>query len=202
MDKVKPLFAKWRQNESFYKYLEEIYTCIRSIPVVRPSIERRSLKPPRLLLPSSPGYIDTRSLFSHLAPRIHAVINCVDVWQIPAQSNNGSSSMNDLKRDLRHICKETRESEYVNELENSFKSIPNYNYRVACSENALIGRLDNFLHECSFELDTMQEVIYSQLSGSTVADDIAKSAGLSPRVSPIFLLRQLSRDHWSKLSPD
>ncbi|KAK0738067.1 hypothetical protein B0T18DRAFT_394422 [Schizothecium vesticola] len=206
MQKVQKLAWKARDSHAFFDYLDNMARIISHADLM-PDQARGNISESRILPTDKPRqtsrrFVDAGSLFlSSPAPRV----DCPRLKQIPAPSperedesqkrkENGCSLYPLLVR-LSKKALQSHQREYIQELRGSAES-----NILPCTTSS--GRADpNTLLQVAHDLvNKIRTTIDTALSGGSIAHEICLSAGVYPRLSPVFILGRLTGRHWGKLS--
>lgn len=206
MQKVQELAWKARDSHAFFDYLDHMARIIVNTDLV-PSQARENISESRIFPTDKPRqtskrFADADSLFlSCTAPRV--VYPRMD--QIPAPSpgnedesrkgKENESPISSLLVRLSAKASQSHQREYIQELRASAES-----NMVPCTSSS--GRSDpsTSLRAAQDRVSEIRAAIDTALRGGSIAHQICLSGGVYPRLSPVFILRRLTRGHWGKLS--
>jgi hypothetical protein len=108
-----------------------------------------------------------------------------------------------LFRKLRPGAKSLREKDYILDLYASCDSLALHGTTpqicVDMTQSELYGLVERYVHDCQHYLDDTSSLLQNLVR---TGDEIAAKIGQSPRISPIFWLRQLNRDRFDTLTED
>jgi hypothetical protein len=106
-----------------------------------------------------------------------------------------------LFRKLRPGAKSLREKDYLLDLYASCDSLALHRkpppIRADMTQSELCRLVERYVHDCQQYLDDTSSILQNHIH---TGDGIAVKIGQSPRVSPIFWLRQLNRDRFDTLT--
>lgn len=221
MNQIQPLFSSWFRNK---KYLDNIGSAIElssSFPVRRfpDASESRYIA-------SNPGWLD------YSRDPGYSTVGADDLFCVPAptlttpraetfqehliQIKNHRQTQPGTQELLHTLHKlsgsqDNHKGKYVQELEQSLRSFEAAN-ADSCSYAFSLGSnghgtgkdlFDSYLKACQDAVDSVQTEIYRELSlGDRVPARDSCTFPLWPRLTPLLLLEQLSRQQWRKLTKD
>lgn len=206
MQSVQELAWKARDSHAFFDYLDHMARIIGHTDLV-PGQARENISESRIFPTDKPRrtssrFVHANSLFlSCTAPLV--VYPRMD--QIPASSperedeprkgEENESPISSLLVRLSAKASQSHQREYIQELRSSTES-----NMVPCTSSSWRSDPNTFLRAAQDRVSEIRAAIDTALRGGSIAHQICLSAGVYPRLSPVFILRRLTRGHWGKLS--
>lgn len=200
---LKPKFKLWSDNLRFFQYLQQIAGTISPLLTQPAAIPGRALMAPSTGAARARAYISDDDLFAAKWPSL-PVAGFADVSRDLLRTNNNRKSKSKTNPQLVEMIKhlettthaQRHEEAYVKDLESSLQSLKAWK-KDHVVESYSQELLQDYWQNCKDYTDEVYNTLISALS--TSATSIAEDVSQWPRVSPMFLLQQLSRLRWSKL---
>ena len=213
MVKITPLFKTWTRNHELHAYLTSIVQAAANMPRSPHDFTVYSCTSQSSQKTAHMTHLSTNNLFTKTwAP----AISC----QVPDTMIGFHSQSAHIEEDRRHlyqprqplqslieslrvISKEPHETQYVEELQQSFESFQAVGRdepydQPTLDADVLLRRLQTNLSRCLKQVESFQEIIFSSFDhqGQHL---VPHSRHFCPRLSPVFLLQQLNKNHWPNL---
>ncbi|ORY67517.1 uncharacterized protein BCR38DRAFT_407490 [Pseudomassariella vexata] len=224
MPEIHGCFESWHKNLQLEEHLKVIISNLEKLTVDPYDVESYVTTETRLG-PAERGpvqtYIAGSDLFSHDAPTMKCKApSGFEDWCQPAASEthptnsvtnrSGDQDGGSLADSFQTVLDTLRvwaireyQHEYVNSLEASSQS-PTLEADPGAvlrnDKDLLRLSLEQHVHYCSSQAASFQADLFKHLRGSEDSLGIAFSSKCFPRISPIFLLEQLNRHNWGKLT--
>lgn len=207
MVKVRAVVDQAHRSEKFIDYLDRVVARMAAAPSMspggpprRPILDEPFNDPPA----SVTGFIDRCSLFKHPAPS--AVPSNPDPCPHPQTAidapEESHASLHQLIDDISQLEGPQRfQHSYIQELRRSADSFTTAQV-PALKVDADPGLLALNAEHLQKQTNGIRRNIKESLSGNSIASQISSAAGVYPRISPAFLLEQLSRARWPHLPQD
>lgn len=116
-------------------------------------------------------------------------------------SDQAEKRLTSLFRKLRLTAKSSREKDYILDLYESCDSLTlqetKFQIRVDMPQSELLRLVERNLDDCRQYLNEMSSLLQRLVK---TGNEIAAKIGQSPRISPMFWLRQLNRDRFNTLT--
>lgn len=210
MRDVQPLFEQWWRNDQFYQYLQRLEQALRMVPEMPLSPSQLTSTPPQRPLPEPRPLTTDANLFSHpppileQPPRLDFVADAIAFHE---QGTRGHGE--DLRPVIDRLAQTATHAfqrEYVTELRSSFARLAekHASQRRIKSGKHLSHILASHLFHCKQHLELICRQLGMKACGLASTAKERQSEALtynSPRASPRFFLRQLSRTSWPHLPP-
>ncbi|KAK3346903.1 hypothetical protein B0T25DRAFT_613574 [Lasiosphaeria hispida] len=197
-----------RRSDLFDNYLDQIITRLRQAPVMGEpgncSGDSTPCTPRKKPGPHKKGFIDALSLFSQPPPttirpepELFAKF-CVEVKATKQDHVQLSRLQEELSS---QVSLQPHQQSYVEELHLSSSSAAGHRscLRKDIDLSALQLELDGNLAQCRREANAIFEAIKQALKSDSLTHQLCGSAGLYPRISPLFLLERMTRAFWQQL---
>ncbi|KAJ6191961.1 hypothetical protein J3E72DRAFT_399452 [Bipolaris maydis] len=219
MSEVRRMFKTWYDNRGFYQYLENV-----SSTLARQSIARVRTKDNRVVdVPNDcegengSSFYTVKDIFNLEPPASFAVSSnstdlCLPMLPTPLRipteqqtmdegSDQAEKRLTSLFRKLRLTAKSSREKDYILDLYESCDSLTlqetKFQIRVDMPQSELLRLVERNLDDCRQYLNEMSSLLQRLVK---TGNEIAAKIGQSPRISPMFWLRQLNRDRFNTLT--
>ncbi|KAE8440778.1 hypothetical protein EG329_006578 [Mollisiaceae sp. DMI_Dod_QoI] len=209
IDIAKPKFKTWFDNHRYARYLEEISTALKrqSIsPLKHPSypISNKALDVPRR---QGRGFVSMDDILTFPAPHVLPCdTRCInDLISSCRDAKKPVPRLTTLIETLGSQTRSSYEESYVRDLKRSLSSLQDLGiqHKLQISENSINKDLVDHLSRTKECVHLINESISSALVSPQESERsaaIAADVKQWPRVSPIFLLQQLSHRRSQKLS--
>lgn len=202
MPLIKDAFNVWYNNSLLHAWLSELTMTLNSLPVSR--ISMSALQPRNVLSqPTSSGFVSEDDLFSKPAPALPRKPRAVLAAEDPSAMSPHTSPEPRLRGLITKMKSNGNQSkyelDYVRDLAQSLQALRSKQMTYVNTTDIQEQRLSAYLDECrNYVEDLFQTIVcaFTSLAKEKTAYEIAHT----PRVSPSFLLQQLSRHRWSKIS--
>ncbi|KAK8069035.1 hypothetical protein PG994_005651 [Apiospora phragmitis] len=207
MSEVDSCFQSWMRNQSFHAYLKSIAGIVVKIPQspLPPIPCEFSFHP--LPVASQTAHIISTKLFTSKAPgltckALDTLEDCRFRSSRPEQADGHDDLSHQTSRplieSLQGIVKEPHDAQYLDELRMSFDSYQTITRDVSCSKftvdnDALSERLQTNLRLCLEQAQNFKAIILACLE-SDEKSIMPHSRLFFPRLSPVFILQQLSKN--------
>ncbi|KAK8131570.1 hypothetical protein PG984_008008 [Apiospora sp. TS-2023a] len=209
MSGIRELFQSWIRNQEFNAYLNAIVDAAIRLPIspYRVVICKFSFQLPDMV--PQAAHVTTSDLFLEEAPEIRcqapfklddlrlrwARHRNVNIHDDPSQPTSRS-----LIEPLQLMAKDPYEKQYVEELEKSFENYEatGKRKRFILDPDTVWKKLQTNLRRCNQEVELFHTTIY-EIFERQANRLIPHSRHFFPRLSPVFILQQLNRNHWSGL---
>ncbi|CAK3844903.1 Hypothetical predicted protein [Lecanosticta acicola] len=205
MEAIKARFGTWYDNSLLFDYSEDMQRAVERLDskiISLPSVKMKLPAPQ----PSLSGFFAEENLFSAPPPLLPDSGSFVG---IPDESSQATAQkamvplLTPFVGALRsNVSSSTYEKDYVRDLEESLDAlILRHDAEALARVDIAQATLEAHLAQCSIHVDAVYSKIAESMC-STARAKAARQVQQSPRLSPSFLLKQLSKDHWRKLSKD
>lgn len=206
MQRLQHLAEMCRRSETFCFYLHDLADLVKSAARL-PDRHRDNISDPRTLPVDKPRctnkrFVGANSLFSlYQAPQVGRP-TLEQISATDPEAKNEAVEGDEKGRPLSSLlgrlvgkASQSHQIEYIEELRRSAESyiVPSAVLPSRDEHDAAPRDPHHLAHEIRTAIDTV-------LSGGSIADEICLSAGMYPRLSPVFILDRLTRTHWGKLS--
>ncbi|KAL5371982.1 hypothetical protein PMIN02_012711, partial [Paraphaeosphaeria minitans] len=204
MPRIREQFNTWYDNSLLYDYLLQLVQASARLPTSRINIPA-SLKCNPPVGVSRSGFVSEVDLFHMPAPTLpykpEPMLVTEDQSTVSIHMTSGLrlKALIDKMRSTWAQSKYARD--YTDDLEKSLQALVSKKTAGAKTANTEQHQLSVHLEECRQYLKCLFRTIVRALT-SRAKEKTAYDISHSPRVSPVFLLRQLSRHRWSRLSLD
>ncbi|KAI1674179.1 DUF3638 containing protein [Pyrenophora tritici-repentis] len=209
MPRVRRMFKSWYDNRCFYQYLQnvsdtlarQIVDCVGTKDIHVVDVQEHS------------GEINEFSFYGIKDVfKLEATDSCLPMspppLQIPTEeqtmdegSHQARTRLMSLFQKLRVNAKSSREKEYISELDRSCKSLAlqetRFQISADISKRDLLVLLERYLEDRRRLFDDMTSLLQRFVQSG---DEFAAKICQSPRICPIFWLRQLNRDCFDMLT--
>ncbi|KUJ21678.1 uncharacterized protein LY89DRAFT_637548 [Mollisia scopiformis] len=202
---AKPRFKVWFENRRYLKYLEDISTVlsVQSVkPVPRPSYVKK-VPTPSLQSEQYQRFVSTDTIFSCSAPQLPQ-LNKTSITGLVAHYPEAKLEvplLNILLESLEQSTTSNYEENYAKALRGSLGSLQGFENRLHLQLDRGVrkARLSDYLISCRVHVQQVFDAIICCLASSnnSISMSLAIEVNQWPRLSPIFLLRQLNRKRWS-----
>ena len=206
MPRVRARVEMARRSEEFHKYLNSLSGKLSSTDIMESSNLPAVPSTCRTIRASSrPGFISAMSLFSRPAPNFDRPrlelfsALCVEV-QGSEQRHLHLSALVDELSGVGGL--QGHQTSYIDELRRSMASPAVSKRKMAVPKDNLTIRpvLDQNLQHAREGYESISHSLGLALAASSIAHQICENAGFSPRISPIFFLKHLSKPLWTQFS--
>ena len=212
MGGIRKLFRSWVRNKQFRSYINSIVnTAVRS-PLSPHHVIESGFTYHLLSMASPAAHVMASDLFSEPAPRISCQppFQESDLQLRSTRPDSGDGHTNwalqtsrPLIESLRSMAKGLYELQYVEELENSFESFQAVRggeslVQLTFDPDTVSRRLRHNLQRCTQEVDYFQSIIFDSFERQANRL-IPHSKHFFPRISPVFLLQRLNKNHCPNL---
>lgn len=214
LQESKVLFKVWFENSQFQQYIGRINTTLKQQQISPIRIPPYSILTPAYSLRSRQGFISIDDLFDCSFPFVPLFRS--DSAPHLLSSITGSSEtisrLSTLLGDFEAQSRSNFERNYVKDLHDSQLSLRDreQGYSLLSDKEEIKEILSEHLETCRDHAKKVYEAIISaftspiQSNASTIWAQgfpaIAATAQQWPRLSPVFLLQQLARGRWEKIS--
>ncbi|KAK3317279.1 hypothetical protein B0T19DRAFT_389380 [Cercophora scortea] len=215
MEHYQQKLALARRSEQFSLYLDQLAQEMRSAGTltsqtteVESEGEAENAEPttisPILNEGSRRGFIDADSIFSRKAPStdLPNPERFLDLILDVREASEDQAGLNSLLEELSHLPNlQPHQLSYIEELRSSSKSpaIPRKRVNEAPYIQSLLRKHQT---QCRGAVHAIRHAIDEALKWQSVGESVSDGAGLFPRISPVFLLRRLTKDLWETVSRD
>ncbi|KAK8014088.1 hypothetical protein PG990_007384 [Apiospora arundinis] len=214
MGVIGELFQSWVRNQQFNNYLIDVVDAAAGLSLSPQVTAACNFSYHVLPVESSAAHVKASDLFSEAAPRISCQppfgrddLLLRSAWPENGDRHGNSSpqTSESLIESLRSMAKDTYELEYVQELKDGFKSYQEIESdeslkRLTLDPETVLDRLQDNLYVCKQEVEFNYRLIYKSFSRQANRL-IPHSKHFFPRLSPVFILQRLNKNHWPNL-PD
>jgi hypothetical protein len=214
MKDCKALFKAWFENDQFLQYIRRINTTLEQQQVSPLYIPQYSFITPAYSLRSRQGFISIDDLFDCSFPfvPIFRPENAPDLLSPITGSSETTSRLSTLLCVFEARSRSNFERNYAKDLRDSQLSLRNCGpgYNLLSNEEEIKEILSEHLETCKDHAKKVYEAIISAFTSPTQSNasavwaqgfpTIAATARQWPRLSPVFLLQQLARGRWEKIS--
>ncbi|KAL2186630.1 hypothetical protein L209DRAFT_711026 [Thermothelomyces heterothallicus CBS 203.75] len=149
------------------------------------------------------AYVSSDVLFSRSAPSTSRP-RLVDFTYLCGRAVHAAGDRGPLAGLFEHLSRiagdRPYQTDYLKELESSSVSTARPALQLKQCIDDLRSIFEVHLCECKQTVEEIRGAIEETLSPRSIVDATLQTAGLYPRISPIFLLRRLTRDFWADLS--
>ena len=222
MNRVRPLFQSWYDNQTFEQYMKTLSSmiqCLPAAPITRPRldvlmppkktksvVERRYCHPVMIFAADPPGIACNTSelakcsvLLTPQEPKLAVIPELRAATETEAKDR-----LDQFCQTLSACAKTTCEQSYVDYLRTSCGSLHKHQDETEVQsflvDDDARESLRQYLSACENYLTNFSRRLKDVLEGgSTRSNAIASSIQVSPRLSPSFWLSQLNRDRYSSL---
>lgn len=202
-------FQVWYENLQFTKYTQQIGSVIDSQSVGPLSVESLHFESPYYTPVNQKTFISSADLFASIPPEI--VPDCpkllTDEWDNNTPGKRTSQTMSYARSKLESLIQDCKtkagspyEKRYAKELDDSLEKLRRTS---GVQTNALefeperLGpRLDTHLSSAENHADHLLSILKKTMRDGLRSRFFASSSSPGPRISPVFLLRQLSHGGW------
>lgn len=202
--RIREQFNTWYANKLLYDYLLQLVQVSARLPTSRINIPT-SLKSNHAVGVSRWGSVSEVDLFLMPAPILPnkpkpmLVTECQSTASIYMTPKPRLKALIDKMRSTWNQSKYALD--YTDDLEKSLQALVSKKTAGTKTANIQQDQLSAHLEECKDYLECLFHIIVHALT-SRAKEKTAYEISHSPRVSPVFLLSQLSRHRWSRLSLD
>lgn len=203
MEKIKPKFKTWYGNHLFSEYLGEISDELVGqtfSPVETPT---SSFSVPKWDLQRKHGFVSIDEMFDRSEPPVLLPGSLIipDLLSQATITDANALRLAGLIDQLDTQTESKYEQDYIKDLKDSLSSLQGRGekYHLKSGQNVQ-EILSHYLDSCTKLCNSIFSAIDSALINSAgSASAVAYSVRQWPRLSPKFLLQQLSRSRWSKI---
>ncbi|KAJ4291237.1 hypothetical protein N0V88_006237 [Collariella sp. IMI 366227] len=150
------------------------------------------------------GFVHSSSLFARAAPKTQRprTKDFTNLCNKVSQAVGNSSPLTGLLSQLAGLCDKTPyQVAYIEELQSSSGIAGHECHQLKEGVNPE-QVFERYLIKCQKTAEEIKKSIDKVLSGNSTTEIICYSAGLYPRISPVFLFQRLTRAFWAKLPED
>jgi hypothetical protein len=204
MEQLRSEWVEWYQNHLFYEYLRKMAMNLQLCtfkPIVASYLTTDVGSKPHAL-PRGRPFINDQDLFQHCILSLPEVQDTTfELCNVIASRNVDGEKMDTLLDQLEQQASQTYERKYVENMRGSLDSLKSQSFHSLLQNlsqcqsdvNTIYRSLENAVR---FDSNPYASIsAQHHLSSASVAGKF-----MAPRVSQTFFLRQLSRNHWQKLS--
>ncbi|KAJ9607822.1 hypothetical protein H2200_007901 [Cladophialophora chaetospira] len=220
MQIAKRKFKTWYNNHQFNAYLGRVEYALRGVRVARVEMPSLFFYCPRLTVARERTFISIDGIFSGSPPSLlsRGFEDLTNDLLMPSDSGKGDPRLAFLLEDIESRASSSFEKDYVQDLRLSLSSLKGRGKGYQLHPEG--GTIERVLSEYrSFCEDHVQKVYASIVEAVTnvigVTQDLSPGQrqtqdyrallgyiGHFPRLSPLFLLQQLNRHRWPKITKD
>lgn len=197
VEALKPLFRTWYENSEFTKYLRSIEKVINAQRFSIFNIQALCFELPEYSTTNSKSFIVPADLFAGPPPQ-----TLPDLPLLPTQTLLSSSHLENMVLNERDRAKTSFEQQYAMELTESLKRWQQDSQSVRqdlvlrYGHDKLRSVLQDHLSDSQEHAGTLFDTIVASARQSLGNKEFAESLHHSPRLSPNFILHQLSQNGW------
>ncbi|TVY25882.1 hypothetical protein LHYA1_G005662 [Lachnellula hyalina] len=217
IDGAKPKFRTWFDNLQFYKYLTQIEDALLNPMVKAMQIPSCSFTPPKWNLERRHRFISIDDILTYsTAPKLACVTNDLSDLLLTRLSHDPEKTTPRLAALIKRLeaqAGSNYEEDYVKDLRESLACLQHEHgkeYALQGTETEIKMILSGYLVHCQNHVKVIYTNITSNLNCPVRVDSTllqlskfsAQAASVMqwPRLSPIFLLQQLTRCRWQKIT--
>ncbi|KAK8044597.1 hypothetical protein PG993_004621 [Apiospora rasikravindrae] len=206
---IRELFRSWSRNKEFNTYLNSIVDAAIRLPISPYHVLSCSFSRQKLGIASQAAHVTAHNIFLEEAPelRCQKPFKLDDLRLRLARSQNANRhghgpqpTSQPVIETLHHMAKDSYEKQYVKELSSSFENYDAAGNReqFALDFDTVSKRLQSNTRRCGQEVEYFQSTIFDVLERQANRL-VPHSKHFFPRLSPLFVLQQLNRNHWLDL---
>jgi hypothetical protein len=210
MRDVKPSFKAWFDNNQFLKYLGQIGDTLAGQTVSPLSTSLPPIATPEWTPRRKRGFVSIDDIFACSTP-LALPFSAVDMPDLLSSVPLATPRLSALIERLETYAISNYEMEYVKDLRESLCSLLSRDrvYHLRSKGADVKEALADYLRRCKERVHKTYENLISALNSPVNAEDAMQIFGFStiavdvkqwPRLSPMLLLQQLTRNHWQKLN--
>jgi hypothetical protein len=200
---IREVVNAWYDNSLLYSYLSQLSYALERLPAISIKIPASIQTTPAVAIVSS-GFVSEADLFFMPAPALPCKPSLTLASECLSTEPTRISKprLQALVEKMRSTGTQSKyEVDYTDDLAESLQALMKRNTgaKTANAQHVQPQQLSTHLEECSNHVKCLFQTIVHAMT-SLAKEKTAYNISHSPRLSPVLLLKQLSRNRWSKLS--